>query len=122
MLVTIYGESSASLIGRLKELELEKAMLKRIYANVCLQTDGAKRSCDWPFSIMRNCQNFNVSQTRCRYLAKFQCENNAVANSLIALLLCHSTWGFGLILCTSETCIISYEITSEGPVFTANLK
>jgi putative transposase len=47
-------------------------------------------------SVRRSCQIFSVSQTCYRYAAKSRDENKAVADSLIALSLCHRTWGFGL--------------------------
>jgi Integrase core domain len=48
-------------------------------------------------SVRRSCQIFNVSPTCYRYAAKNKEENKVVADSLIALSLCHRTCGFGLI-------------------------
>ena len=47
-------------------------------------------------SVRRSCALFGVSQTCYRYAAKNKDENKVVADSLIALSLCHRTWGFGL--------------------------
>jgi putative transposase len=49
-----------------------------------------------PISVRRSCSLFSVSQTCYRYAAKNKDENKVVADSLIALSLCHRTWGFGL--------------------------
>jgi putative transposase len=47
-------------------------------------------------SVRRSCQLFQVSQTCYRYAAINKDENKQVADSLLALSLCHRTWGFGL--------------------------
>ena len=47
-------------------------------------------------SVRRSCQIFSVSQTCYRYAAKNRDESKVVSDSLIALSLCHRTWGFGL--------------------------
>jgi len=51
---------------------------------------------DRSVSIRMACEAFGVSQTRYRYVAKTDAENEELANWLLRLTDIHRNWGFGL--------------------------
>ena len=104
----------ASLMSRVKELELENARLKKMYAEVQLQADvlkevlqksnpaiswarnGQPRSQEWTYEHPLACDTFVISQTCYRYTAKLLTNNALIADWLVRLTQNRRNRGFGV--------------------------
>ena len=109
-----YGGMDASLIARLKELEVENARLKKMYADECQirHTPGCHDKkvvapqrrrqlvCHYieerSISIRRACRIFNISVTCYYHKSVATDENKQIADLLIKLTNDNKNWGFGL--------------------------
>ena len=100
---------------QMKDMEDENRRLKRMYADLSMQTDllrgGAWKKVTRPsqrremaekavatkgVSIALACRAFGVSETCYRYSPKRDDENEVIADLLVGLTNVHKTWGFGL--------------------------
>ncbi|WP_187147107.1 IS3 family transposase [Psychrobacter arcticus] len=119
-----YGGMDASLIARLKELEVENARLKKMYAEERLKSDilqdamfkkvvaplGRKALAshyikDYGISIRRACLIFNISVTCYYHKSAASDENKQIADLLIELTTQNKNWGFGLCFLTLRNVI-----------------
>jgi len=110
-----YGGMDASMMSQMKALEEENRRLKRMYADLSMQADLLKEAlgkkiarpaqrrdlamkavAQRGISITLACRTFCVSETCYRYSAKFDGENERIADLLLGLTAAHRTWGFGL--------------------------
>ncbi|WP_201500638.1 IS3-like element ISPar2 family transposase [Psychrobacter arcticus] len=114
-----YGGMDAALISRLKELEVENARLKKMYADECLKSDilqdamSKSGSAAWAchyikerrISIRRACLIFNISVTCYYHKSAASDENKQIADLLIELTTQNKNWGFGLCFLTLRNVI-----------------
>ncbi|NDV18263.1 IS3 family transposase [Pseudodesulfovibrio sp. JC047] len=110
-----YGGMDASLMARMKELEKENRLLKRMYAEEKMNAEVvaealgkklvrpsrrremAKKAVKRKrLNIRQSCKAFDISQTCYRYEPKLSAENERVADWLIRLTTNQRNWGFGL--------------------------
>ncbi|WP_392561517.1 IS3 family transposase [Orbus sturtevantii] len=110
-----YGGMDTALMSRLRELEVENAKLKKMYAEERLKAEiiqeamgkkVVKPACrrlmakqavtHHSISIRLVCALFNISETCYRYESKNNDENALIAKQLIELTEENRDWGFGL--------------------------
>ena len=113
-----FGGMDTSMMARMKELEVENARLKKMYAEEQLKAEIlndalTKKWCGLmlpPCAVVRlpkgvvaerglsvrlACVIFSVSETCYRYEAKKDAENEQIADWLLRLTDNHRNWGFG---------------------------
>ncbi len=110
-----YGDMDVSMMACMKELEAEKARLRKMYIEEKLKaeivvealeiklvrpsrrSEMAKRFVQEPgVAIKLACEAFKVSEACYRYISKRNPENEEIANWLLGLTDNHRSWGFGL--------------------------
>jgi len=110
-----YGGMDAALMTRMKELEVENARLKKMYARrapegrsiarghrkkVVSPSQRREMDCravkERSMSVQVGCAAFGISETCYRYQAKRSAENEEIADRLIKLTHNQRNWGFGL--------------------------
>ena len=110
-----YGGMDASMISQMKALEEENRRLKRMYADLSMQTDilkealgkkmkrpaqrrelAAQAVAHHGVSIALACRIFGISETCFRYRPRLAAENDRIAALLVGLTQAHRRWGFGL--------------------------
>nr|WP_272212708.1 IS3 family transposase [Marinicella sp. W31]MDC2878618.1 IS3 family transposase [Marinicella sp. W31] len=109
-----YGGMDASMISQMKALEDENRRLKKMYAEMSMQTELLKEALGKMtrpslrrevaaqavairgVSIALACRTFGVSETCYRYKGKRNDENEQIADLLAGLTQAKKNWGFGL--------------------------